>query len=215
MRVVLASTSRYRRELIGRLGIAVESVAPAFDEEAGKRDAAWLPAEEVVAALARGKARSVAAACPDALIIGSDQAVEQGGELLGKPGTIEGACAQIKRLAGREHRLLTAVAMLDAATGRVEEALDVHTMAMRPLSDEAIEAYVRRDQPLDCAGAYRIEALGIALFERLRGDDFTAIIGLPLTRVVALLERFGVRVLDGGSPMRDVVGDVADDDDAR
>jgi septum formation protein len=197
MRVVLASTSRYRRELVGRLGITVESVAPAFDEEAGKREAAGLPAEEVVARLARGKARSAAAACPDALIIGSDQAVELDGELLGKPGTVDAARAQIKRLAGREHRLLTAVAILDAATGRVEEALDVHKMAMRRLSDKAIEAYVRRDQPLDCAGSYRIESLGIALFERLSGDDFTAIIGLPLTRVVALLERFGVRALEG------------------
>lgn len=198
MRIVLASTSRYRRELIQRLGLAVEPAAPAFDEEAGKAAAAWLPAEEVVAALARGKARSLAEAYPDAVIIGSDQAVELDGELLGKPGTEEAARAQLKRLSGREHRLLTAVAMFEPRTGRLEEALDVHRLSVRALSEEAIAGYVRRDQPLDCAGSYRVEALGIALFERLTGDDFTAIIGLPLTRVVALLERFGVRVLEGG-----------------
>jgi septum formation protein len=195
MRIILASTSRYRRELIQRLGLAVESVAPLFDEEAAKREATWLPAEEVVAALSRGKARSLAETYPDALIIGSDQAVELDGELLGKPGTEEGARAQLKRLAGREHRLLTGVAALHPATDHLEEAIDVHRMAMRALGDDAIEAYVRRDQPLDCAGAYRVESLGVALFERMSGDDFTAIIGLPLTRLVALLECFGVRAL--------------------
>ena len=198
MRIVLASTSPYRRELIQRLGLAVESAAPAFDEEAGKKANEWLPPEEVVAALARGKARSLEEAYPDALIIGSDQAAEVDGKLLGKPGTEEAARTQLKLLSGREHRLLTAVAVFEPRTGRLEEALDVHRLFVRALSDEAIANYVRRDQPLDCAGSYRAEALGIALFERLSGDDFTAIIGLPLTRVVALLERFGARVLEGG-----------------
>jgi septum formation protein len=196
MKIVLASTSPYRRELIQRLGLAVESAAPAFDEEAGKKANEWLPPEEVVAALARGKAKSLA--YPDALIIGSDQAAEVDGKLLGKPGTEEAARAQLKLLAGREHRLLTAVAIFEPRTGRLEEALDVHRLSVRALSDEAIANYVRRDKPLDCAGSYRVEALGIALFDRLSGDDFTAIIGLPLTRVVALLERFGVQVLEGG-----------------
>jgi septum formation protein len=197
MRIVLASTSPYRRELIQRLGIGVESAAPAFDEEAGKKAAEWLPPEEVVAALARGKAKSLGEAYADALIIGSDQTAEVDGKLLGKPGTEEAARAQLRLLSGREHRLLTAVAMFEPRTGRLEEALDVHRLVVRALSDEAIANYVRRDRPLDCAGSYRVEALGIALFERLSGDDFTAIIGLPLTRVVTLLERFGVRALEG------------------
>lgn len=199
MRIVLASTSPYRRELIQRLGLAVESAAPSFDEEAGKKANEGLPPEEMVAELARGKARSLEEAFPDALIIGSDQAAEVDGKLLGKPGTEEAARAQLRLLAGREHRLLTAVAIFEPRTGRLEEALDVHRLWVRELSDEAIASYVRRDQPLDCAGSYRVEALGIALFDRLSGDDFTAIIGLPLTRVVALLERFGVRVLEGGA----------------
>lgn len=196
---MLASASPYRRELIQRLGLAVESAAPSFDEEAGKKAHEGLPPEEVVAALARGKALSLEEAFPDALIIGSDQAAEVDGKLLGKPGTEEAARAQLRLLAGREHRLLTAVAIFEPRTGRLEEALDVHRLWVRELSDEAIASYVRRDRPLDCAGSYRVEALGIALFDRLSGDDFTAIIGLPLTRVVALLERFGVRVLEGGA----------------
>ena len=195
---MLASTSRYRRELIQRLGLGVESAAPAFDEEAEKKALEALSPEALVASLARGKARSLGEAYPDALIIGSDQAAEVDGKLLGKPGTEEAARAQLKLLAGREHRLLTAVTMFEPRTGRLEEALDVHRLSVRALSDEAIANYVRRDKPLDCAGSYRVEALGIALFDRLSGDDFTAIIGLPLTRVVALLDRFGVKVLEGG-----------------
>lgn len=197
MRIVLASTSRYRRELIQRLGLGVESAAPAFDEEAEKKALEALSPEDLVASLARGKARSLGEAYPDALIIGSDQAAEVDGELLGKPGTEEAARAQLRLLSGREHRLLTAVAVFEPRTGRLEEALDVHRLSVRALSDEAIANYVRIDRPLDCAGSYRVEALGIALFDRLSGDDFTAIIGLPLTRVVALLDRFGVRVLEG------------------
>lgn len=199
-RIILASTSRYRRELIGRLGLPVESVAPPFDEEAEKREShAWKrPAEELVATLARGKARSLAEAYPDAIILGSDQAAEIDGAILGKPLTEEAACAQLRLLAGREHRLLTAVAAFVPATGQFEEALDIHHLRMRQLSDEAIASYVRRDQPLDCAGAYRVESLGIALFERLSGEDFTGIIGLPLTRVVTMLKRLGVRVLESG-----------------
>jgi septum formation protein len=197
MRIVLASTSRYRRELIQRLGLGVESAAPTFDEEAEKKALEALSPEDLVASLARGKARSLGEAYPDALIIGSDQAAEVDGELLGKPGTEEAARAQLRLLSGREHRLLTAVAVFEPRTGRLEEALDVHRLSVRALSDEAIANYVRLDRPLDCAGSYRVEALGIALFDRLSGDDFTAIIGLPLTRVVALLDRFGVRVLEG------------------
>ncbi len=198
---MLASTSRYRRELIQRLGLGVESAAPAFDEEAEKKALETLSPEDLVASLARGKARSLGEAYPDALIIGSDQAAEVDGELLGKPGTEEAARAQLRLLSGREHRLLTAVAVFEPRTGRLEEALDVHRLSVRALSDEAIANYVRRDQPLDCAGSYRVEALGIALFDRLSGDDFTAIIGLPLTRVVALLDRFGVRVLEGAQAL--------------
>jgi septum formation protein len=192
-RIVLASTSRYRRELIERLGLAIECVSPPFDEEAAKGSLSHLTAGELVVALARGKAASLSALDPDAIVIGADQVAEIDGEILGKPGTPERAVEQLSRLAGREHGLLTGVAV--SCGSRIETALDVHRLRMRALDPESIEVYVRRDAPLDCAGSYRVESLGIALFETLRGDDFTAIIGLPLTEVVTLLARFGVSVL--------------------
>lgn len=197
-RILLASTSRYRRDLFARLGLPFEAVAPDFDEDAAKQELAGKGSEAIVRALALGKARAVAASAPDALVIGSDQAAAIDGELLGKPGTEEGARAQLRLLAGRTHRLLTAVALVHG--GAAEEALDVHRLTMRALDDAAIADYVRRDAPLDCAGAYRVESLGIALFERIEGHDFTAIVGLPLTLVVAMLERVGVRVL-GAQPL--------------
>ncbi|MEI8254332.1 MAG: nucleoside triphosphate pyrophosphatase [Deltaproteobacteria bacterium] len=194
-RVLLASTSRYRHELVSRLGLDVACLSPPYDEEEAKRALGPVTPEALVVELARGKAASLAAHHPGAVVIGADQVAVIDGEVLGKPGTLERACAQLERLAGREHRLLTGIAV--ASGGRVETALDVHTLRMRPLSRAAIEDYVRRDAPLDCAGAYRVEALGIALFESLRGEDFTAIIGLPLTRVVTLLARFGIAPLAG------------------
>ena len=193
--VILASTSRYRRELIGRLGLAVTCMASPFDEEAAKEGLSALPIAERARALAIGKAEALGAMYPDAVIIGSDQMGELDGEALGKPHTAENARAQLRRMAGREHRLHTAVALHHRASGRTEALVDTHALVMRALSDEAIADYVARDAPLDCAGSYRVESLGIALFERVRGDDFTAVIGLPLTKVVALLEGFGVRVL--------------------
>lgn len=193
--VILGSTSRYRRELIGRLGIAVTCVASPFDEEAAKPGLAGLGVADRARALAVGKAEALGALHPDAVILGSDQMGELDGEALGKPHTAEAARAQLRRLAGREHRLHTAVAAHHRASGRTEVVVDTHALVMRALTDEAIADYVARDAPLDCAGSYRVESLGIALFERVTGDDFTAVIGVPLTRVVALLGRFGVRVL--------------------
>ena len=194
-RLILASTSRYRRALLERLGLDFQSVAPDCDE------AAWsgLPPLTLAATLAREKAASVAV--PDALVIGSDQVVDLDGEILGKPGTVAAAEAQLARLAGRTHRLITAVAVRDSATGRVLEAIDVHTMAMRPLSAAQIAAYVAHDAPLDCAGAYALERRGVALFGRIEADpetaDDTAIVGLPLMKTLRLLREHGYEVLDG------------------
>lgn len=197
MRVILASTSRYRRELVSRLPIAVESVAPDYDEEADKLAHAHLPLGELALHLAHGKARAVARMHPEALVIGSDQIAEVGGERLSKPGTEARAIAQLARLQGQTHRLLTAVAVHHGASGRTADALDVHELVMRPLTAGQIARYVAVDRPLDCSGSYRVEALGVALFERITGDDFTAVIGLPLTRTVALLARLGCDVLQG------------------
>jgi septum formation protein len=182
--LVLASTSLYRRELLDRLGVPYVAVAHAADERAPG------PVGEVPDALAvrlaRQKAESLADLWPDALILGSDQVVDLDGEVLGKPGSADVAVAQLRRLVGRTHRLLTAVA-LRHPDGRVEQELDVHHMTMRRLDDAAMRRSVERDRPFDCAGAYRIEAGGIALFESIDGADFTAIVGLPLLTVARLL----------------------------
>lgn len=191
--IVLASSSPYRRALLRRLGLPFTQVSPACDEASIM--AAPLPPAEIVTRLARLKAETAAAQAPDALIIGSDQVAALEGEILGKPGTPAGARAQLARLQGRTHRLLTGLAVLDAASGRCLEALDVHEMTMRPLAEDAIARYVERDHPADCAGAYKIEQLGVALFDRISGRDFTAIVGLPLTLVTSLLQRLGVQVL--------------------
>ena len=192
-RLILASTSPYRRALLQRLGIPFEVMKPPFDEEAAKPALAHLDVESLSLALARGKTLSVSKLDPDAVVIGSDQIATIDGERLDKPGTHERACAQLKRLRGRSHRLVTALVI--ARGDQVIEHVDVHTLFMRDLSDAQIEDYVRRDKPLDCAGSYKIESLGVALLERVVGEDASAIEGLPLMTLISILERFGVRVL--------------------
>jgi len=195
--IVLASTSRYRRALLERLGLAFEVVAPDYDEELEKSALAALTPDALSLALAHGKARSVASQRPDALVIGSDQIAVIDGHRLDKPHTEERARAQLALLAGRTHRLVTSVVVMHAGSGRTLEHVDVHELAMRPLTPAQIADYVARDAPLDCAGAYRVESLGVALFEGMRGDDATAIVGLPLTAVTRMLAAMGRDPLGG------------------
>ncbi len=195
MRLVLASTSRYRRALLARLGLAFETAAPDCDEEALKPALAHLDVPARALHLARAKAQSVAARFPDAVILGSDQIAEVDGDALDKPGTPERALAQLTRLAGRTHHLHTAVSLLHAPTGRAEEHVDIARLTLRALPRDALARYIARDAPLDCCGSYRVESLGIALFARIEGEDPTAIEGLPLMRVTALLSRFGLDAL--------------------
>ena len=192
--IVLASTSRYRRELLTRLGVEFEVAAPGVDEAA-------LPGEAPRATalrLALAKARAVAAARHDGLVIGSDQVAECDGEAVGKPGTHERACAQLARLSGRTVVFHTGVALVDAATGRARvECVDVAS-TYRTLSAAEIEHYLRREAPYDCAGSVRSEGLGIALFERIENDDPSALVGLPLIAVARMLREEGLDVLAGG-----------------
>jgi len=195
--LVLASTSPYRRQILERLGLPFEVSRPDFDERQP------LPSdivgiEATARYLARMKAEAVRAqGFGDAWIIGSDQICALGGEALHKPGTVARAEAQLGRLQGRAHQLVTAVVVL-APHGQAE-AVDVHTLHMRALDDALIAAYVAADQPLDCAGSYRIEARGIALFERIIADpecaDDTAIVGLPLWKTVRALRELGLEPL--------------------
>jgi septum formation protein len=187
--IVLASTSRHRRALLARLGVPFESVAPPFDEEAAKASLGALDAEALSLALARGKAESVARVRPGAIVIGSDQIAVIDGERLDKPGSAERACSQLARLAGRTHRLVTSTVIVHGAT--VKEHVDVHELTMRALTPAQIAEYVARDQPLDCAGSYKSESLGVALFERNCGEDATAVVGLSLAAVTRILASFG------------------------
>jgi septum formation protein len=191
-KLVLASTSKYRRALLDRLGLSYSACAPKVDEE--DVDAS-LSVDAVALQLAQRKAESVAtqSSTQDAFIIGSDQLVDLDGERLGKPGTIEKAEAQLRRLSGRTHRLITAIA-LRHPDGRIETALDIHTMRLRPLTDAEVHRYVQRERPIDCAGSYKIESLGISLVDKIEGEDFTGIIGLPLVALCKLLRAAGFEV---------------------
>lgn len=196
--LVLASTSRWRADLLRRLGLPFHQADSDLDE--GPWKARGLAPEQLVTELAVAKARAVAPAHPGALVLGGDQVAVLEGRILGKPGTAARARAQLAALSGATHELVTGTALLDGRTGTVHTTVDVHRMRMRPLTDAQIAAYVAREEPLDACGSYYIEGLGVALFEELSGTDYTAIMGLPLTHVVRLLTGAGVDVLTAWAP---------------
>lgn len=188
--LVLASTSPYRRRLLERLGVPFEVAAPDVDERALSADGT--PPGELAERLARAKARAVAWSRQGAAVLGSDQVCSCDGRILHKPGTADGAVAQLSRLQGRSHQLCTAVAIVHA--GRETAWIDRTTLVMRPLTDAQIRRYVARDEPLDCAGSYKLEEAGIALFDRIETQDHTAITGLPLLRLTRELVALGFDV---------------------
>ena len=185
--LVLASTSRHRRDLLTRAGIPFEAVAPAFDEEAAKDGR---PPEQLAAYLARAKAESIGRHRPGDIIVGCDQIAVHRGEQLGKPGTRAAAIAQLGRLAGDRHRLVTAMAVMRG--NDVQEHLEVAELTMRALTPEQIPRYIDADGPLDCAGSYRLESRGVTLFESITSNDHSAIVGLPLLALVRILASLGV-----------------------
>ena len=186
--IILASSSPYRAELLRRLRIDFESISPGINEDRHTDE----PAEAYVRRLARGKADAVAAHHPEAIVIGSDQCSECQGEILGKPGTTERAIEQLLNASGQRVTLSTAVAVHDPASGHTEIDSVATYVRFRRLGRSAIERYVNTEQPLDCAGAFRAEGLGISLFESIQTDDPNALIGLPLIALNRLLGRIGV-----------------------
>lgn len=188
-RLILASTSRYRHELLSRLRLPFEAIGPQVDETALPGEAPAALAER----LALAKARSIAAAHPGAVVIGSDQVADLNGEAIGKPCTHEAATAQLRRMSGREVVFQTAVAVVAPGLAAIERA-EVR-VRVRQLTDAAIEAYLRADEPYDCAGSAKVESLGIALLDAVESDDPTALVGLPLIRTCALLRRAGLEPL--------------------
>ncbi|WP_044987478.1 Maf family protein [Sorangium cellulosum] len=202
-RIVLASTSPFRRALLDRLGLAYEAARPAFDEIAPE----GLPPVACARAFAEGKALSLAAAHEGALLIGADQALDLDGELLRKPASLDEAADQLGRLAGRVHALHTAVAVhappgLPLAPGEPRTLAEVVTVELRvrPLDRAQIRRYVALDRPIGSAGGYLFEKHGPWLFDDVRHADETAIVGLPLVPLCRLLRRFGVDPLGPPAP---------------
>jgi len=191
MKLVLASTSRYRRELLSRLHLPFDVLSPNVDETP-------LPDETPAATALRLsvlKAQAATSAYPDALIIGSDQVLMLDSEPLGKPGNYDNAFAQMKKMQGRAMVFHTALTLLNSRTGRVQTR-DVPTVVhIRPLSDAQIKAYLEKEQPWDCAGSAKSESLGIALMTRVDSPDPTALVGLPLMALTEMLGKEGIDVL--------------------
>ena len=189
-RLVLGSTSRYRAELLGRLGLAFEQRAPGTLEVELPVEA---PATRAMR-LAVAKSIDVGAGLADALIIGSDQVAELDGTLLEKPGSVERACAQLQACSGRAVSFHTALCVFDTRSGQRHTHLDLTRVHFRSLKTDEISRYVEREQPLDCAGSFKCEGLGISLFERIDTSDPTALIGLPLIALAKLLREADLSV---------------------
>ncbi len=190
-KLVLGSTSPYRKELLGRLGLDFETASPHCDETplAGEATSA------TALRLAVGKAESLARRFPDALIIGADQVASSDGRRLDKPGTHENAVAQLRSLSGQSAQFDTAVALFDARNGEVQSRVVPCRVLFRTLDDRLIEKYLRAEKPYDCAASAKAEGLGIALLERIQTDDPTSLVGLPLIALTTMLARAGLPVL--------------------
>ena len=187
-RLVLASTSPYRRELLTRLRLHFDVQAPGVDEAAHAGEAP----RELALRLALAKADAVAAVAPEAIVIGSDQVADRDGQAIGKPGDHARATAQLQAMSGRQVIFWTAVAVICRDSGFKASEMAVVTVRFRPLDAATIEHYLRTEQPYDCAGSAKAETLGIALLDAIDSDDPTALIGLPLIRTCSLLRRAGL-----------------------
>ena len=190
--LILASSSPYRRALLQQLQLSFTSDSPHINEER-------LPREQpgdLAQRLAAEKARALGPRYRDSLIIGSDQVAECGELVLGKPGTRENAIRQLAHCSGRQVNFHTGVSVLDTASGEQVTEVEVFTVTFRSLDDTQIQHYIDTDKPFDCAGSFKAEGLGIALFEKMEGSDFNSLIGLPLIRLINLLKMFGLDPLN-------------------
>ena len=191
-KLILASSSRYRRELLDRLGLEYDAESPDIDESSRPGETP----KDTALRLSEMKARAIWEKHPGSVVIGSDQVADLNGTKLGKPHTRERAIEQLTAMQGNVVVFYTALCLIDAE-GRAEKLLSPTTIRMRSLKRETIEAYVDREKPFDCAGAAKIEKLGIALMASVESDDPTSLIGLPLMKLTTLLANAGVEVLPG------------------
>ncbi len=186
-KLILASSSKYRRALLARLGLPFEVAVPDIDESASPEETP----DQLVTRLAEAKARAILDAAPDAIVIGSDQVAVSDGAMLGKPGQRQRAIAQLQDLSGRRVQFLTSVCVIGPEVEPLVE-VEVSTVCFRRLTLGEITTYVDRERPFDCAGSFKSEGLGIALFESLEGEDPNALIGLPLLRLCRMLRAVGL-----------------------
>ena len=189
--LILASSSPFRRELLSRLDISFSCCSPDIDESAFPHE----KPEETALRLAQEKARKVAADYPHALIIGCDQVATLDGMQMGKPGNHENAVAQLQRMRGSEVTFHSALCLYNAATGNMQADVIPYIVEFRQLSDDQIENYLRKEQPYNCAGSAKSEGLGIALISRMQGTDPNALIGLPLIRLISMLQTEGLSII--------------------
>jgi MAF protein len=191
MQLVLASTSPFRRSILEKLGLPFDCHAPEVDETplAGETPT------QLVERLSIAKAQAIAAHLKEGLVIGSDQVAVIDNDILGKPGNHENAMAQLERASGKTVTFLTGLALLNASTGSIQAEVVPFKVVFRELTPEQIDNYLNAEQPYNCAGSFKSEGLGIALFERLEGDDPNTLIGLPLIRLIRMLEKEGMTVV--------------------
>lgn len=191
-KILLASSSIYRRTLLEKLGLIFEWANPAIDETHFPKES---PAQ-LVSRLAEAKARQLAGLYSRHLIIGSDQVATIDGAIIGKPHTHDKAFAQLANFRGREVTFITGLCLLNPAANRIQQSIETYKVKFRELTDVQIENYLLREQPYDCAGSFKSEGLGITLFERLEGDDPNTLVGLPLIALTRLLANEGIDPLD-------------------
>ena len=191
MKLVLGSTSPFRKALLEKLHIDFECDSPDIDETPLPDEAV----EDMVVRLAVAKAQAISARHPDSLIIGSDQSAVLNGEKLSKPGNFENAFKQLTRASGQKITFQTGLCLLNTSTGNVQSSCVPYTVVFKELTPVMIENYLRKEEPYNCAGSFKSEALGIALFERFEGADPNALIGLPLIELVHFLGNEGFSIL--------------------
>ncbi len=192
MKLVLGSTSPFRKALLQRLHIDFECDSPDINETPLPDEAV----EDMVVRLAIAKAQAISARHPDSLIIGSDQSAVLNGEKLSKPGNFENAFKQLTRASGQKITFQTGLCLLNTNTGNIQSSCAPYTVVFKELTPSMIENYLLKEEPYNCAGSFKSEALGIALFERFEGADPNALIGLPLIELVNFLGNEGVSILD-------------------
>lgn len=189
--LILASSSEYRRQLLQKLLIPFNSISPKIDETALEGE----KPHQTAFRLAQEKAQKIGAEYSHALVIGCDQVATLDGEQLGKPGNHNNATEQLKKMRGREVTFHSALCLYNAATGNMQAEVVPYLVRFRQLTDVQIESYLHKEQPYQCAGSAKSEGLGIALIERMIGEDPNALIGLPLIKLISMLQNEGVSVI--------------------